>query len=66
MKKLGLLCVCTLLLTGCGIPKLENGQDAVVSFKNGDMISVDDLYGKLKNEFANRSKAADVGSYHFF
>ena len=44
-KKIVLAMALTLLLTGCGkVPKLENGKDAVVSFKNGDKISVDDLY----------------------
>ena len=52
-KKILCLMLGLILLTGCGkIPQLENGQDAVVSFKNGDMISVDDLYNELKDKYA--------------
>lgn len=51
-KKLGILCLSTLLLAGCGIPKLENGQEAVVSFKDDEAISVDDLYKDIKNNYA--------------
>lgn len=40
----------TTLLCGCGktIPKLENGQEAVVKFKDESKISVDELYESLK------------------
>ena len=52
-KKIVLAMALTLLLTGCGkVPKLENGKDAVVSFKNGDKISVDDLYTQMKDKYA--------------
>lgn len=53
-KKVIILGACTLLLCGCGkeIPKLENGQEAVVSFENGDKISVDDLYKEIKDNYA--------------
>ena len=52
-KKIVLAMALTLLLTGCGkVPKLENGKDAVVSFENGDKISVDDLYNELKDKYA--------------
>ncbi|MGN1379073.1 MAG: peptidylprolyl isomerase [Bacilli bacterium] len=52
-KKILCLMLGLFLLTGCGkVPQLENGQDAVVSFKNGDMISVDDLYNELKDKYA--------------
>ncbi|MBR1386750.1 MAG: peptidylprolyl isomerase [Bacilli bacterium] len=41
-----------LLLTGCRqIPKLKNGQEAVVSLTN-EKISVDDLYDEMKNKYA--------------
>ncbi|MEG1288452.1 MAG: peptidylprolyl isomerase [Bacilli bacterium] len=52
-RKIGLLCICALLMTGCGkIPKLSNGNDAVITFKDGQKISVDDLYNTLKNDYA--------------
>lgn len=53
MKKL-LLCMCLVLLfvTSCGkVPVLENGKDAVVTSKEGD-ISIDDLYEEMKNTYA--------------
>lgn len=51
-KKIIGLCVIMLLASGCGkVPKLENGQEAVVKFENGDKISVDDLYKQIKDSF---------------
>lgn len=41
-----------LLVTGCKqIPKLENGKEKVVSFKEGG-IAVDDLYDQMKSKYA--------------
>lgn len=53
MKKILIsLCLVLLFITGCGkVPKLKNGQEAVVSLK-GDDISVDSLYNKLKEKYA--------------
>lgn len=53
MKKLFVLLIGVLLvITSCGkVPKLENGQDAVVSLKDGD-ISVDQLYTEMKESYA--------------
>ena len=53
MKKLLIAAfVGVLLFTGCSkVPKLENGQDAVVSFDKG-AISVDDLYNEMKDKYA--------------
>jgi len=51
-KKLMLLGCMIVLITGCGqIPKLENGKEAVVSYKDGTLISVDDFYEKIKDEY---------------
>ena len=52
-KKLFVLLIGTgLLVTACGkIPKLENGQEAVVDLKEGK-ISVDDLYNEMKESYA--------------
>jgi len=53
MKKL-LVCMLLVLLltTGCGkVPVLENGQEAVITSKDGD-ISIDDLYEEMKNNYA--------------
>lgn len=53
-KKIAVLGICTFLACGCGktIPTLENGNEAVVTFENGSMISVNDLYNDLKNNYA--------------
>ena len=53
MKKLIVsMLLVVLLLTGCGnIPKLANGQEAVVSLGD-EKISVDDLYEQMKNKYA--------------
>ena len=53
MKKIliGTLAI-LLLATGCGkVPKLENGQEAVVTMK-GEDISVDSLYNDMKKDYA--------------
>ncbi len=53
-KKVFVLGVCTLLLCGCGktIPTLSNGEEAVVTFTNGDKISVNELYKEIKDDYA--------------
>lgn len=53
-KKLLLTIAIVTLLSGCGktIPTLSNGEEAVVKFKDGSMISVDDLYKEVKDQFA--------------
>ena len=53
-KKMLLVLVAVLLLCGCEktIPKLSNGDEAVVSFENGEKISVNDLYEEMKNSYA--------------
>lgn len=64
-KKIGILCLSTLLLAGCGAPKLENGQEAVVTFKDDAKISVDDLYEKVKNDYALESLINMIDTYIF-
>lgn len=53
-KKIILLVAITTLLCGCGktIPTLKDGKEAVVTFQDGSMISVEDLYNELKEPFA--------------
>lgn len=53
-KKIVVLGICTLMVCGCGktIPKLDNGSEAVVTFENGSMISINDLYNDLKENYA--------------
>ena len=52
-KKLILLGLCTFMVCGCGktIPTLSDGSQAVVSFSNGNSISINDFYNDLKNSF---------------
>ena len=52
-KKLILLGLCTFMVCGCGktIPTLSDGSQAVVSFNNGNSISINDFYNDLKNSF---------------
>ena len=52
IKLVGTTAAVLLLVTGCGkVPKLENGQDAVITL-NGKNISVDTLYGEMKDRYA--------------
>ena len=52
LKIVSITLVALLLVTGCKkISKLENGKDAVVSFKDSK-ISVDDLYNEMKDKYA--------------
>lgn len=50
------LCTSILLIGGCGkIPKLANGNDAVVTFKDEEKIDINDLYTELKDNYALQS-----------
>lgn len=53
-KKILLLCLCLVLVTGCKkeIPKLKNGEEAVVTINDKDKISVDNLYEEIKETYA--------------
>lgn len=52
IKLLGTTMAILVFATGCGkVPKLENGQDAVITLK-GENISVDTLYNEMKDKFA--------------
>ena len=54
-KKIILVVIAGCLLCGCSktIPTLKDGSEAVVTFENGDMISVEELYNELKNSYAS-------------
>ena len=53
-KKILALVLGVLMISGCGskIPKLSNGDEAAVTFENGSMISVNELYEEMKEEYA--------------
>lgn len=63
-KKVIGLAAMLLLVAGCGkVPKLENGKDAVVSFNNGEKISVDDLYEEMKDTYALQTLVNMIDKY---
>ena len=52
-KKIIVLALCVLMISGCGkIPKLSNGDEAVVTLKDGSMISANELYEEVKKSDA--------------
>ena len=53
-KKIAVLALIVLLMSGCGskIPTLSNGDEAVVTLKNGSMISANELYEAVKDDYA--------------
>lgn len=53
-KVIVLALIVTLLCSGCGkkIPTLSNGDEAVVTLKDGSMISVNELYEAVKDDYA--------------
>ena len=57
-KKIIVLALCVLLISGCGktIPKLSNGDEAIVTLKDGQMISVNELYETIKQDDATLEK----------
>lgn len=51
-KKLIVIGCMSLLLCGCGkIPKLSNGDEAIVKMKDGKMISANDFYNEIKDTY---------------
>ncbi len=53
LKVMSFLLITLLLISGCGsIPTLEDGKEAVVTLKDDNKISVDDLYTTVKDTFA--------------
>ena len=51
MKKILIISMFALLLTGCSDVELENGEKAIVSFNNGDGVSAQELYDELKDMY---------------
>ncbi len=51
-KKIIGLCAILLAVSGCGkIPTLDNGEEAVITFDNDHMISVNEFYNTLKETY---------------
>ncbi len=63
MKKLLLIVACMFMLVGCGDVKLKNGENAAVTFKDGEAISSDELYEKLKNAYGAETLINMIDTY---
>src|SRR5574344_1982461 len=61
-KKILLTLVCLLLITGCKDVKLKDGENALVTFKEGG-ISSNDLYIELKNTYGAEKLMDLIDSY---
>lgn len=61
--------VCLTFISGCGkIPKLQNGEEAVVTFKKGDTehkISAEELFNELKTNFGLEATLKVIDTYIF-
>lgn len=66
-KSLLLSLICILTLCGCGeIPKLQNGEEAVIIFAKDDKehkISVEELYKELKTNFGLEATIKMIDTY---
>ena len=62
MKKVLIILACLLLITGCKDVKLDNGDNAIVTFKEGG-ISAKDLYEELKSQYGGESVANLIDMY---
>lgn len=52
-KKILLIAMLAVMVTGCGnIPKLKNGEEAIVELKDGTKYSVDEIWDELKDSYA--------------
>ena len=63
MKKVLIIFSCLLLLAGCGNVKLKNGENAAVTFKDGEAISSDELYRELKNMYGSEMIVDMIDTY---
>lgn len=61
-KKLLILFACLLFVSGCKDVKLENGENAIVTFKEG-AISSQDLYSLLKSRYGGQVITDLIDSY---
>lgn len=63
-KKVLILGMCSLFLCGCGkIPTLSNGDEAVVTFNDGSMISANDFYEEIKNTYGLNTLVNMIDKY---
>ncbi len=63
-KKIFILGASALLLCGCGkVPKLSNGDEAVVTFKDGVKISANDFYNSIKDTMGLQTLVNMIDKY---
>ncbi|HHW68768.1 MAG TPA: hypothetical protein GX747_00300 [Tenericutes bacterium] len=61
-KLLGGLCAFVILLTGCGTPKLQNGEEIIAKL-DGKSFTVDDLYNQLKLQYGTSALVGLIDEY---
>lgn len=62
-KKILILCISLLLIASCGNVKLSNGENAVVTFKDDERISAEELFDALKENYGANSIIDMVDSF---
>lgn len=63
-KKIFIIGASALLLCGCGkISKLSNGDEAVVTFKDGEKISANDFYNEIKDKMGLQTLVNMIDKY---
>lgn len=63
-KKILIIGASALLLCGCGkIPKLSNGDEAVVTFKDGKKISANEFYNEIKDKMGLQTLVNMIDKY---
>lgn len=63
MKKIMLIMAALLFVTGCGNVELKNGENAVVSFTDGEGISSNELYEILKEKYGADEIVTIIDTY---
>ncbi len=63
-KKIFIIGASALLLCGCGkVPKLSNGDEAVITFKGGEKISANEFYNSIKDKFGLETLVGMIDKY---
>lgn len=63
-KKIFIIGASALLLCGCGkVPKLSNGDEAVITFKDGEKISANEFYNTIKDKFGLETLVSMIDKY---
>ncbi len=66
LKIISIVLISLFLITGCKeVPKLKNGEEAVMSFKDDFLISVDEVYEQIKNNYALETIISMADKYIF-